>query len=330
MKDVDEVLRDAGSRWRAAQPDPREVDAALFTSTARTWGGWATRLAVASVAGVVVLAFGIVQWRAGVGIGAPPSASARPSAAMTTPSRGPVLAAGDRVRATGVVVARANGAVSFCLPAVVDLSGEAGVVCSPVSVGIEGLDLSALPGWSPDAEGGSSGRVTVTGTWTGTGIQADPGAVAAAALSRPLPVAACPPPATAWPTSELVVETELTRLGSEIESEPDRFSGYWVASRDGDNVGSVAVVGTRDDPELDRARLAGIVDLPLCVVQVEFSASDLAAAQRAARSSDPAWQVQIFVELDRVVVELPFVDASALAFVESHPEVILRPMVARD
>ena len=161
MKDVDEVLRDAGSRWRAAQPDPREVDAALFTSTARTWGGWATRLAVASVAGVVVLAFGIVQWRAGVGIGAPPSASARPSAAMTTPSRGPVLAAGDRVRATGVVVARANGAVSFCLPAVVDLSGEAGVVCSPVSVGIEGLDLSALPGWSPDAEGGSSGRVTV-------------------------------------------------------------------------------------------------------------------------------------------------------------------------
>lgn len=330
MKDVDEVLRDAGRQWRATQPDPPEVNPALLVSTSRKWGAWPSRLALASVAGVAVLVLGIVQWRADVGTGAPPSMSARPSGATTTPAREPVLAAGDRVRATGVVVARHAEAVAFCLPAVVDLSGESGVVCSSISVGIEGLDLSRLPGWLSNASGGSSGRVTVTGTWTDTGIRADQDAVAAAAPSRPLPITPCAPPAEAWPSSELSVEAELDRLGSEVALEPEHFSGYWVASRDGGNAPSVAVVGTRGDPEVDGARLAGIVELPLCVVQVEFSASDLLAAEQAARSSNPTWQVETYVELDRVVVGLPFIDAPAWAFFESHPEVTLRPMVARD
>jgi hypothetical protein len=330
MDDLDERLTDLGRRWREAQKEPPIIDPMMFSSSPRTpilsLGQLVRAAAVIGALGVGVVAVGLAigPWRTG----------------SRTGTQAEIAAPGQLVSATGVVVAGSDGVARICdlLPDRLGGVDEGGrVQCSVVAAVVRGLALARLPGWAERDGIGFSDPVTVRGIWTGDSIEASstPSVPTSPEIGRDSP---CPTPDGGWPalpSDELLLETALTSLTTELAADPGRYSGYWVTSA-GAGVGAnrIAVVGTVDDPGAAKATLESIYPFPLCVTLVQYSAADLARAEDGIAHDlqsrpDGSWRAHVSQQLDRVSVRTAIIDDDILQVLQRHPEAVADPLVKR-
>jgi hypothetical protein len=88
MNDIDALLRDAGDRWRAAQPTPPRFDPGIFASTSRR-SRWSSTMAAAVVVGIVAVSLLALQFERMPSVGGEPplgGPTGKPSAAANSPS----------------------------------------------------------------------------------------------------------------------------------------------------------------------------------------------------------------------------------------------------
>lgn len=341
MDDIDLLLREAGERWRASQPTAPKVDAATFTSRRSA----PAPLQLAAVAAVLAVVF-VGTWTVAQSWPARDRADVGGSLESLLTHR---VAAGDRVAATGQVIAIAGETPTICIPAPVrDRAYEPGEEpppsCSPMSVPVVGLDLDALPGWTSRGDTQFSAEVEVRGQWTGEVIEVEEVEEVAAAGQEPgvsWPPVPCTAPSEGWPSPlppSVEGEAVLAKLSGEVSAHTDLYVGMWTAvptgaqtaTEQGASANSVVVVGTTEDPTDVEPHLRLLYPYALCVTQVPYSAADLRPiAERLARP-DRTWQAEIDPAAGRVRVRLIVLDdAAAATLADVADEVVVEPFVRK-
>lgn len=328
MNDLDKRLSEVGERWRETQREPPLIDPAMFVDSERP--RFAVLLPLTRAAAVlVVVALGVVAVDQAI------APSRTGSQARTEPT---ITSSGDNVLATGVVVAGRDGVVQICDPLMtrlVKLEDEQPIQCSAVAVLVHGLNLSTLPGWTERGGGGFSDPVTVRGIWTGDAIEAKD-AGAGSVESAPQPQIPCTTPNGGWPappSTELDLETALTRLTDELAAQPAQYSGYWVASAaNGAGADRIAVVGAVDDPDAARTVLESVYPYALCVTKVKYSSTDLERAadnigQDLQSRPTGSWRTRVSQQLNRVIVRTYVVDRDLVQLLDTYPEATADPLV---
>jgi hypothetical protein len=249
-----------------------------------------------------------------------------------------IVRPGDRVTATGFVIAYPGLQVEICLGGAVAGVGGGGphppFACGAFKAPLDGLELNALPGRS-EAGGAvySPSALTVLGTWTGTSIK-----VASVELAAPMQATTiglpCPAPTAGWPspqsaTSSLVLENAVRPLANEIAAHPELFSAYWGPESAGSGpTRAVVVVGTVDDPDAVRPRLESLYPYGVCVIKVKYSAADLQRALDAlAHAAPDRLQAYIDPPADRVRVQLTLISGDLATLLEAHPEAAPQPLM---
>lgn len=257
--------------------------------------------------------------------------TAEPTPTGTMP---PVVNDGDAVVATGVIIAWDEQGPKLCTEAPSLLMDDI-VRCSPINVDVEVGTLEGLPGWTPQEGGGYSSWLTVHGQWIDGVLHID----SAVGTERPgfvFPLSPCGAPAGGWPgdlPNTMEGESLSRHLGEVVDSEPFLFSGMTSARLTAsDDTPRVIVVATVGDLQEVRDRLSAIYPHNLCVIQVEYSAAELAAVgERLFHPEDGTWQTNIDVIAGRVVLKVAVLDEEALDVIgDDIDKVIVQPLIARD
>jgi hypothetical protein len=265
-----------------------------------------------------------------VGRGMAPDKPDRPA-----PAGGPplVVRTGDRVVATGMVMADADGNLRFCVPAPRRLVDDGRPPsCSPLATPLRGLAPAAIPSWVGSGGAGYALDVTIFGTWAGDGIDAER-AITGSLATEPDPIE-CPGPAVG-PRPEpgdLRQEAALGALSEEVFGQRDRYGGFW-RSRFGH-----IVVGVAGDAAAEEARLRRLYPYALCLVRVPNSLSilDGAAATLEARLESgqlvaERWLWSLDMATNRVRVPVLVVDEATAALLHGlEGQITLDPVVRPD
>ncbi len=257
---VDDVLTDAGRRWRAAQPDPPEPDTSRWSARPVPARRWVPAIAAAVATTVAAGAVFALTHRPGRTDDAPPADSTPAAAAAAL-----VVRDGDTVRASGTVLAPPGQPVRFCAPAPVPLAGDR---CA-YFVTVTGVDPQTLTQATTEPDGTRSGTAQLRGVWrSGVLTVTQQAAPLPAPPDAEPPSVPCPRPSGGWqsdPDASYADPAYAAALNDYIERQhPERFRRPWVAHPEGVRVLVVEVVSGDVDHarrELQR-RYAG----SLCVV----------------------------------------------------------------
>lgn len=320
MDDLDSRLPRAGDRWRRAQPpgrDPELLRSVFVASTRRT----DRTVQVLGILVLVLFVGGVVTF---VSMGRNGQAG-RPS-----PAAALIVKVGDRVIVSGRIVAAKGQPILLCLPpTAIDLvGGLERPACQPPRVELQGIDPMNVPG--ARAVGGTVviQMATLSGAWTGTAVDIDRWLSAAPKTGSESPVLGCGQPVPgaisggpATPDTEAV----YAQLQAEVEGHPDSYAGEWIQEIDGI---STVVVGTVADRSRVERQLREIFPYGLCVVSADYSLTTLRSAAAAFTRPDQGWIAHVDVESNRVIVNLPVVDASAASALDAAPGVMVEPLVA--
>ena len=319
MTDVDRLLSEDGTRWRAAQPAARELDPALFARPRRS--RWQP---LAAAAAVVVVAAGVV----GV-------ASLRRSPDAPPPPAGPadeIVRDGDRVAGQGFVVALPGRPVQLCVP-----SGEATIAIypppvpepCPVAATVTGLDLDRLSN-RHERDGAVWGSAWVEGVYRARTLavtrqepyREPPRPDAAAPDAVP-----CPEPAGGWTRPPGNMEAAKRRLNQVVNRHAAEYTdpyvrypyGWHLQDQSNRKGTEVYVVGTTGDVTAARRELERVFPAEhLCVTRASWSKGAMATAQQALQTPQ-ARAVGIGMPSpdtinDRVTAELLVLDEAASRF----------------
>jgi hypothetical protein len=202
--------------------------------------------------------------------------------------------------------------------------------CSPISVPIEGADLDRLLGRTVTGDTISSGYVRVRGIWTGSAIAVE--SIEAATSDPWLSDLPCPEPAAGWlyPASQGAFRKALTPLAAEITANPDVYGRYWTTpplNPTNDAGPAVEMAVTKVDPERLRARVESLFPYGACLIEGEFTAAQLTAAEALLTRADGTWLPAWTGITPRVAIRLAMLDESAVATFAEHPEAFPEPLV---
>lgn len=202
---VDDLLSEAGRRWRAGQPDPPEPDLHRWTAArppsrlpSRRWMPAVAAVATGVVAGA---AFLLVDRPTGTPVAVP---SDHPDAAAAAEL---VAWDGTEVEATGTVVAQPGEPVRFCAPAPVAFGGPDGTnVGCDYFVPVTGVELMSLSDLRQRGDV-RSGTAQLRGVWRSGELvvtQQSPALTATpeVGLSDGTLPPSCPRPAGGWRTGD--------------------------------------------------------------------------------------------------------------------------------
>lgn len=318
MDVVDRILADAGVRWRESLPPAPEVSAFLPALRAARPARWPRLVGVGVVLGLVAFVGARTLLSLNLPVG--PAIGSSPATAVS---------AGDAVWGYGSVTIDLSAGTVLCRAVVVSARMGAQPSCSPNHVVLGSVDARALPGAHdiggvPVADG-----LIVKGRWSGDALVVESIEEGRPALD-PVPPAPCSAPSGGWvslPNSPEELERVTRELGAAVEARRDVYSGVWIAA-DGSG-GSVSVVGTVGDPTAAAAELRSRYPYALCVVSVEYSRDALEVLTGFFTKSDLSWQATVDPRRDRLIVDLPMVDAAAEALFRAHPEALARPLLVK-
>jgi len=317
MTDVDRLLNEDGTRWRAAQPTAPEFDPALFARPRRF--RWQP---LAAAAAVVIIAAGVVG-----------AVTLRRSPDAPPPAAGPadeIVRDGDRVAGQGTVIAAQGQPVRMCVSGPQVSLPEPPPPDCVVGVPITGIDLGRLS--SRDERAGTvwggawveavyrAGSLTVTRQEPYR--QPPPSDPTAA---DPVP---CPEPPGGWTRPPADNQAAEARLKKALARQPDvyaelqvRYPYGWHLQDESDRKGTVVyLVGTTGDVAAARRELTRVFPAEhLCVTSVEWSSAAMRAAQRAFNTKEAAaagvgW-ARLDVINDGVGVDLVVLDERAAHFI---------------
>jgi hypothetical protein len=183
--EADDLLTEAGARWRAGQPSPPEPDLDRIVRSKKPRRRWVVpALAAASVAVIATatLVFlpdkddqapTVAQGKQSAGIG--PLSSAAPAAVKKHPLQ---VRNGDRVQVDGQVIAAPGKPVVYCIPVATDLpaivgEGPKAPKCEPgAELTLTGVAVDKLPQLTT-VQGVQSGFAHLEGIWTDGTIAVD-------------------------------------------------------------------------------------------------------------------------------------------------------------
>lgn len=277
----------------------------------------------------------------------PPLTEASSDPTVPTPSNPPslvpqaneALEEGDLVRAIGLIMGSDEVGLRMCRPSGSLLPGRISPTSDPtpgcppeVSVGLVGVAGETLPSWTPTGNGGRTGFVAVEGTWSSQAIRVDRVAAVERQFGRPdLPVA-CEAPPDGWPGEpppSLEGEDAIRRIATLVEADPQEYGGYWGADLDpAAESESVIVVGVVGNVAAARETLKVIYPYNLCVIAVEYSAAELIEIESAIGPFTVSWMPSVDAAMNRVVVEVPYVDDAAASRVAPFGDAVVFDPIA--
>jgi hypothetical protein len=318
--EIDELLRQAGSRWRAGQPSAPEPDLERITRARKPRRWVVPALAAASVA---VIATAALIWL--------PSGD-EPVVAPSNDKAHPLeVRDGDRVEVSGQVVAAPGVPVQYCLPLPTTTQLEPGAkppACAPgAAVDLTGVDLSRLVDLSV-IQGVKSGEAHLVGTWkAGTIAVEQQGPPTEAQPEDPVPGVPCAAPAGGWKAGD-ASESITPALEQFVKARTGQLQNPWIGWPEGfptetkpgapPNKPSVVMIGVaHGDVAAVRRALEPLVAGNLCVTQVKVSQAEAAKQHKAVEALPAAEYGITSVGLgvgDRPVrVELRVLDEKTLA-----------------
>ncbi|WP_436496345.1 hypothetical protein [Actinokineospora sp. HUAS TT18] len=336
---VDDLLADAGERWRAEQPPPPEID---FTRFGRR-GPWA--MAGAAAAAVTVAIAGIAV------LNQSPAPSPPTDAPVIGDQAKLIVREGMTVHASGRVIAVPGKPVRLCAPTPIAPVGGRDpdfADCAYTGVTVTGVDLASLT--NRREQGGSiAGGAGVTGVYSGGTVQVtEQGPLVVpppAPVTKPREVPCAAPPG-GWRQTD----ANNHALHEYVEQHAAELAAPWVGYPDGPPTGPTASLSyakpmvvvvevVSGDVDRVRADLAERYTGNLCVVPAApGTAAKGAAAQTMAEirpiMEDPTSGVYTAGggETGRVKVELVMVDQrlydkfAAIGFDRLDLEPWLRPI----
>lgn len=279
---IDELLRDAGARWRAEQPAPPEPTVDRLAGGRRSRSRWL--LPTAAAASVAVVAAGVMLTIDD----SPPDSGGRNATGGY--GRGPtelLVHNGDTVRAAGLVVAAPGKPVLFCPelpteePGYSDEERPAPSCPEKFAIAVTGVDLDRLS--DKDIEQGVRfGYANLRGIWRDRTIEVTgQGPYDPPPTEWPDPGVPCPRPPDGWADVPAPPSDEVRRYA---QQHPERFGAIWISV----DTEEVLVVGvTEGDLEQVRAELDPLYGGNLCVTRVDQSIADAAdVADRLKRLFD--------------------------------------------
>jgi hypothetical protein len=243
-----------------------------------------------------------------------------------------IVQRGDRVHATGVVIATPGETIKVCLAEADDLMGDP-PRCLPIGVQVRGVETATLPGRSEVKGVVASGLVTVRGTWTGDAIDVD--AISPATYDPWLADLPCPEPEAGWtyPADRGRFRDALAPLVAEINTHPGDFGSYWTIppfNPTNDAGPAVEIIETDVAPRDVQSRVGALFPFGACLVRGHFTDEELAAAAGALQKPDLTWIAGGGSLAHRVAVQLTMLDAAAVAVFDRYPEAFPEPLVAKD
>jgi hypothetical protein len=293
--EVDDLLTEAGARWRAGQPSAPEPDLDRITRPKKPRRWVVPALAAASVAAIATAALVFLPDK---NEPTPPVAQGKESA-----TQGSIAAAqakkhplqvrnGDRVQIDGQVIAAPGKPVVYCFPVVSDLPAIVGEapkppVCAPgAEVVVSGVDVDRLPQLST-IQGVKSGFAHLEGIWTDGKIAVDKqGPVVNTPYAAPKVPCAAPPggwkPGQATdlitPAVEAFVKAHADQLQELSIGWPNGLPNPEIAADPSIPSGpSVVMIGVaHGDVAQIRQLLTQLVNGNLCVTQVKLSQNEIA------------------------------------------------------
>jgi hypothetical protein len=283
--DVDELLHEAGARWRAEQPPPAEP---VVSPRPAPWRRHATVLA--AVAAVLVIVAGALvgsRMLSHKRADKPAPADAHTPVPSADPT-GLVVHDGDTAEATGLVIAVIGRSVIFCPempimdPRSTDRLGTCG---TPFSITVTGVDLTRLSDREQLAQGTVKGRAVLRGVYSGGVLRVtrqtpvpprttDPNAGLPSILRSP----PCPAPSGGWHG-----QADTEAIGAYTRMRPGSFNGMGVTYPFPPHFTvTVAVVGVaRGNPDTVQSDLRARFGPNICAVHVDFTALEQKRVQEA-------------------------------------------------
>ncbi|QNE18376.1 hypothetical protein F1D05_11315 [Kribbella qitaiheensis] len=289
--EVDDLLTEAGARWRAGQPSPPEpdLDRIIVSKKPRRWV--VPALAAASVAAIATAAIVFLPDRndpsPSVAQGKESTAAGKGAIASTGARKHPLqVRNGDRVQVDGQVVAAPAKPAVYCIPVASDLPATVGAppkpaACAPgAEVKLTGVDPDRLSGL-PTVDGVKAGFAHLEGIWTDGQIAVDKqGPVVK--LPDAGSTVPCAAPTGGWKpgdSSDLVtpaVEAFVSARPNQLQE----LSIGWPNGLPTDNGAStgpsVLMIGVaHGDVAQIRRLLTPLVKGNLCVTQVKLSKTEV-------------------------------------------------------
>ena len=288
--EVDDLLTEAGARWRSGQPSPPEpdLDRILRPKKPRRWlvpALAAASVAVIATAALVVLpdkddhAPTVAQGKQSQGFGALSS----PATVKKHPLQ---VRNGDRVQVDGQVIAAPGKPVVYCIPVATDLpaivgEGPKAPKCAQgAEITVTGVDVDKLPQLTT-VQGVRSGFAHLEGIWTDGKIAVDKqGPV----VNKPIDLGKvpCAPPVGGWQPGDSndLVTAAVAAFVDARPSQLQEISIGWpngVPAGNGTPTGpSVLMIGVaHGDLAQIRQLVAPLVKGNLCVRQVKLSKSEI-------------------------------------------------------
>ncbi|GAA1547183.1 hypothetical protein [Kribbella lupini] len=300
--EIDELLRQAGSRWRAEQPSPPEPDVQRITGTPkrrwavrgvdpRRWGvrgrgprRWAVPALAAAAVAVIATAALVVLPKDDAPVVAPGNGKTHPLEVRD----------GDRVEVSGQVVAAPGVPVRYCLPvpspAIVAPEAK-GPACAPgAAVDLTGVDLTKLVDLSV-INGVRAGNARLVGTWkAGTIAVEEQGPPATVQPGDAAPTVPCAAPAGGWKADD-ASQSLTPALEKYVKAHANELQNPWIGWPEGfptettpgepPNKPSVLMIGVaHGDLAAVRRTVEPLVAGNLCVTQVKVSQAEAAEQQK--------------------------------------------------
>ncbi len=284
--EIDELLRQAGSRWRAEQPSPPEPDLERITQKPRK--RWLVpALAAASVAAIAAAALVVLPGDDDEPVVAPGNGKSHPLEVRD----------GDRVEVSGQVIAAPGVPVRYCLPlpsaGPLDPAAEGAPTCPPGgAVDLTGVDLTRLVDLSVIG-GVKSGNAKLVGTWKAGAITVeDQGPPATVQPGDSAPTVPCAAPAGGWKAGD-ASEWMTPALDKYVKAHTTELQNPWIGWPEGfptettpgapPNKPSVVMIGVAQGGDVAAVRRAvePLVKGNLCVTQVKVSQAEAAEQQKA-------------------------------------------------
>jgi len=300
-RDIDQLLREEGARWRAGQPTIPDLDLPSFDNGPSAKRRRGAILGLGSV-GVLTVALALMlgfKWSPALDPASsePPDSQAPGSTgSVATPAPTPlnlsIVRAGQAVAAAGTL-GEYKGNAYLCPTRLLGIEGGLGCLSADLVL------VRNAQSWRGD--------VRIEGVWTGDAIEAITITPEERSNGPSWPPIPCDPPAGGWPGLPTADDDDSAGLAlqSEIDSRPSRYLGLWPAAAV-DDAGKVmnraVVVGTVDDVEAVTAELTAIYPFNLCVVHSQFSAADLQPVADELEAMDYPWHVDLEPRTGRVEV----------------------------
>lgn len=290
---IDDVLREAGASWRANQPSTPEPDLERMTGRQRRSRRWMPALAAASVAAV---AAGVITLLPGGDAPVPEGTVASessegnqtPSVGSNQPPTGPqslLVRDGDKVEASGEIIAAPGKPVIFCAPHAVPAIGyppgkEPAPACpADLQVKLTGFDTGKL---TDTRKGVRFGTSHLIGVWQG-------GTIAVQEQSAPVTTTPkdsdefadvpCAPPAGGWKPG--TPESPNQAVEAYVRARPSQLSELWLGWPNGlpstpsaSGVSVLVVQVVRGDIDQVRREVSALSGGNLCVAKGKYSQSD--------------------------------------------------------